>query len=174
MRRFLSEGTQTAHGRVEQAMARLNLADRLGYRAFLLIHRRALHALSRRWNRQDQPDFTDMLSCLTADLQRLGSFPETGMVIREPVAEPLCQWGIGYVVRGSRLGAKLLRLRVPDGYPTAYLDYAPILTWQVFLTELDLKAHGLTSAARGEVLHGAKVAFRVFSVSATMERAANG
>jgi heme oxygenase len=166
MRRILREATQNDHELIDQAMAKLDLTDRVGYRVFLDIHYEALSALEGRWSARDQPDFSGLLSCLVNDLQALNSPVDRTAAPRKARAKPLCQLGLAYVIRGSRLGGAILRQRVPAEHPTSYLDYTPHLTWPEFLKQLEYQAQALNSQGHAQIIRGAKQAFAAFSAAA--------
>jgi heme oxygenase len=105
------------------------------------------------------------LHCLVEDLRALGSlisFPGTPERQR---ADSLRQWGIAYVIRGSRLGGAVLRQRVPTGYPTAYLAYAPAISWPEFLKQLERETRALNRQAHAQIIRGAKQAFETFAAA---------
>ena len=45
--------------------------------------------------------------------------------------------GIAYVVRGSRLGAAVLRRAIVSNLPTSYLDFVPVLSWAEILVKIE-------------------------------------
>ena len=174
MRNIVRAVTRNDHKLIDQEMSKLDLADRVGYGIFLRIHYLALSALTGRWNTRDQPDFTGLLVCLVHDLQALNCPVDPVPLVAQGIrTESFRRWGIAYVIRGSRLGGRVLRQRVPAGYPTSYLDSAPSLTWQEFLKQLDAKAQASSSRARAQIIFGAKEAFEAFSTASARCRFAS-
>ena len=165
MRRILRDATRGDHRSIDQAISTLDFTDRASYRMFLAIHHAALSHLAGRWRAQDQADFSGLLHCLAEDLRALGSlvgFPGTPERQR---ADSLRQWGIAYVIRGSRLGGAVLRQRVPAGYPTAYLAHVPAITWPEFLNQLEHGTQAMNRRAHAQIIRGAKQAFEAFAAA---------
>jgi len=161
MRRVVRDATRNDHRVLDHAMSNSVLGDRVGYGIFLNIHYRALRSLAGQWRTSDQPAFNDLVCCIADDLRALG-FP----VIRPTPAANVtttsfCQWGIAYVIRGSRLGAQVLRQRVPASFPTSYLGHVMQLSWPEFLRQLDEAAETLPGE-RNQIIGGAKSAFAAF------------
>jgi heme oxygenase len=165
IRRLLRDATRNDHESIDREISTLDFTDRASYRLFLAIHHAALSNLAGRWRSQDQADFSGLLHCLVEDLRALGSlisFPGTPERQR---ADSLRQWGIAYVIRGSRLGGAVLRQRVPTGYPTAYLAYAPAISWPEFLKQLERETRALNRQAHAQIIRGAKQAFETFAAA---------
>jgi heme oxygenase len=166
-RNILRQVTRRDHERLDRLMARLDLSNRGDYGILLSVHYNALMALAGRWSVRDQPDFSGLLTCLASDLRALNCpLGEEGDTQQAAGAELPGQWGLAYVIRGSRLGSAILRQRVPAGHPTSYLEYTPILTWPEFLKQLDGKAQAIDPQALGQIIRGAKQAFAAFSAAA--------
>jgi heme oxygenase len=167
MRRLLRDATRNDHHSMDRAISTLDFADRASYRIFLAIHHAALSNLAGRWRAQDQADFSNFLQRLVEDLRALGvpaSLPGTPVRQR---ADSLRQWGIAYVIRGSRLGGAVLRQSVPAGYPTAYLACPSKITWPEFLKQLEHETRAMNRQAHAQIIRGAKQAFEIFA-SATV------
>ena len=161
--RLLRATTRVDHALLDRMMLRINLAVRQDYGIFLHIHHGALHALEPYWREEDREDFSGMLLAVQQDKQTLGiaTLP-TRPVLRTSLLLSH-QWGISYVVRGSRLGAQFLRRRVPSELPTAYLDFTPALTWPQFLQQLELITEDPSHAIGDDSIRGAQVAFEIFT-----------
>jgi len=117
MRRILRDATRGDHRSIDQQSPPSILPIAPAIACFSAIHHAALSHLAGRWRAQDQADFSGLLHCLAEDLRALGSlvgFPGTPERQR---ADSLRQWGIAYVIRGSRLGGAVLRQRVPAAIP---------------------------------------------------------
>ena len=144
-------------------MLRIDLAARPDYEIFLRVHQEVLQTLEAHWREEDQEDFSGMLRAVEQDIQALqiAAVP-TRLVVHTPLLSSN-QWGLAYVVRGSRLGAKFLRRGVTSGLPTAYLDFSPSLTWPRFLEQLELIPEGPTGVTSEDSIRGARIAFEIFS-----------
>lgn len=166
IRRLVREATRSDHQRIDQTMSNLDFASRVDYGKFLNIQYTALSAIAGRSREQDQPDFLGFLLSLVDDLQTLDCPVSPAAVsIRTAKAHSLRQWGIAYVIRGSRLGGAILRKRVPATYPTAFLDFVPDLAWPDFLKQLD-ELRLTNSQAQSQIIRGAKQGFEAFAAAA--------
>jgi heme oxygenase len=164
LRDDLRVGTHPHHQQIDALLGKLNLACTADYVRFLDIHAEALSQLGGRTPISDRGDTGALLSCLQADLQFYGKVRSFSPL--RPAEESFArQLGIAYVIRGSRLGAKVLMRRVGESAPTAYLGYAPETTWANFLQVLDSFSLYQPPDAAAECIEGAKAAFRVFSTS---------
>jgi heme oxygenase len=121
---------------VDRLIGQLDLARREDYGRLLSVHHAVLREFQSEWRPEDQDDFRAMSRRLQNDLRGLG-FPTANpqSMLRTSLAagNPL---GIAYVIRGSRLGASVLRPRVPSQFPASYLDFVPALSWVQFLAQL--------------------------------------
>lgn len=165
MRSLVREATRNDHQRLDHAMSSLKLANRTSYSTFLTIHYKALSALAGRWSARDHADFSGLLLCLVDDLQAV-ECPTGRLVETHAKASSLRQWGIGYVIRGSRLGGAILRQRVPANFPASYLNFVPSLTWPDFLNQLEHEALLMYPHAHTQIIRGAKQAFGAFAGAA--------
>ena len=132
----LKLATRLEHRRVDHALSRFELGDADDYAAFLRLNHSALTALRPHWRREDEPDFAGLVDALGTDLIDLGAEPSDAV---EPLSGPIDGLGLSYVVRGSRLGSKILRRRVSDDQPTSYFDFRMEMPWARFLDEFDLR-----------------------------------
>ena len=111
----LKLATRDEHNGVDLALSRFNLADADDYAAFLDLNHSALTALRPHWRSEDEADFTGVVDALATDLIDLGIEPSTEA---DPLFSPIDGLGLSYVIRGSRLGSKILRktgrVRVPN------------------------------------------------------------
>lgn len=160
----LREETRDDHRLIDATLSTLDLAVAAHYRDFLSIHRAALGELEDAWRPADRPDFAGLLHALDVDLAALGGTAHARAFRAR--ADVLQGWGVGYVIRGSRLGSILLRKRVAAHLPTAYLDFVPQLDWPGFLTLLDQDPLAQAAPGATQVIDGAKVAFSVFGTAA--------
>ena len=159
----LRAATRADHVLIDAMVSRLDFARREDYGLFLRVQHAALQALKAAWRREDVDDFRGMTRCLQDDLQGLGE----DLALPAPAAHAgfnvRNRLGIAYVIRGSRLGAGVLRRRVSSGYAASYLDFSPALSWTQFLKQLDRSSDEPGDMTTGEVILGAKVSFQVFS-----------
>jgi heme oxygenase len=161
VRRALRAATRDDHALVDRMLLALNLNRPEDYRIFLNIHFAALLTLRMDWRPQDSEDFEQMLRCLQADLETLGS-PTTATSIPASVsASPSNGLGIAYVVRGSRWGAAALRRGVAGTLSTSYLDFVPALSWVEFLAQLESIADDPNGT--DEAIRAARRTFNAFA-----------
>jgi heme oxygenase len=156
----LRAATRNDHALIDRMMLPFDLKRPEDYRAFLTIHFEALLALRGNWRPQDSEDFERMIRCLDTDLQTLGT-------LRNPMPIPACipsspgaGLGIAYVIRGSRLGAAVLRRGVAKALSTSYLDFVPTLSWTEFLGQLEFEANEPNGTS--EAILAARSTFSVF------------
>ena len=161
LRDRLRAATRTQHQQVDKLLSTLDLALPRDYVRFLDIHAEALRQLGSQMPPADQADATALLSCVQQDLEfyAVRPPPEPISVSEEPFARRL---GIAYVIRGSRLGARVLIDRVAAGAPCTYLRYRPATTWTAFLEALESYSLAQPPESAGDVIDGAKAAFGVF------------
>jgi heme oxygenase (biliverdin-IX-beta and delta-forming) len=146
-------------------LSRFDLKRAEDYRAFLNIHFAALVILKADWRLQDREDFTQMLGCVREDLETLGCTPTVSPILDCTPASHSRGLGISYVVRGSRLGAMILRRGVGANLPTSYLDFAPALSWAAFLSELESIAEDPNGT--DEAIRAARSTFNMFATEFT-------
>ncbi|MCB1884917.1 MAG: hypothetical protein KDG89_13125 [Geminicoccaceae bacterium] len=166
LRAFLRRGTARAHAALDARSAAFDLAAEGGYGAFLLATAGALLPLEDALDRSGVggllPDWPRRAraSALLDDLAALGLAPPAP-VPPLPAAGPPWAWGTLYVLEGSRLGARLLRRRIPANAPqgaTRYLDHgADGGLWSAFLGRLEA-----ARAGPGGALAAALAAFALF------------
>jgi heme oxygenase len=162
--RALRIATRDDHSRIDRALLPLDLSVAHDYRIFLNIHFAALNALRTDWRRQDGADFARMMDCVQDDLRILDcetTVPPSPLGPLGASASPSKGLGIAYVIRGSRLGAAVLRLGVNGRFPTSYLDFVPALSWRQFLIQLETIADDPN--ARAEAVGAARSAFNTFA-----------
>jgi heme oxygenase (biliverdin-IX-beta and delta-forming) len=135
--RRLRSATRGDHALIDRMLLPFDLQRPDDYRTFLLIHLAALITFQADLRLQDQDDVEQMLRCLKMDLETLGCTTTRPPITRCAAFNPSKALGIAYVVRGSRLGAAFLRRRVGAGFPKAFLDCMPALTWAKFLVQLE-------------------------------------
>jgi heme oxygenase len=161
LHRALRTSTLSDHATIDRMLLPFDLNRSEDCRIFLRIHLTALVNLQADWRMQDRDDFEQMIRCIQRDLRTLGSAIATPALLSCTASNPARGLGIAYVIRGSRLGAGVLRRRVVSNLPTSYLDFIPALSWTAFLLELESVAHDPT--ARSEATRAARDAFNVFA-----------
>jgi heme oxygenase len=159
--RALRTATREDHASIDRMLLRFDLNRAEDYRIFLTIHLAALSELQGEWRSQDHEDFSGMLNCLRADLKALGWATASVAASGTPQASPSRGLGTAYVIRGSRLGAAVLRRDIVSAVPTSYLDFSPVLGWTAFLAELEAIAE--VPNAKQDAARAARAAFGVFA-----------
>jgi heme oxygenase len=161
LHRALRASTRSDHVMLDRLILRFDLSRREHYGLFLQLHHSALQNLEADWRAEDRVDFAAMLRCVVSDLHalRIGSTPLHPMA-RAPL-HANNRLGVAYVLRGSRLGAAILRRRVPSRYPTAYLDFTPALSWTQFLVQLESSSGPPSSNHDHDTIRGARIAFEI-------------
>jgi heme oxygenase len=138
--RILRADTRNDHTLIDRMLLPLDLSRPRDYELFLSIDADSLQALDQVWRGEDGQDFQAMLDLLSSDLATLGSPRSAGSMHACAPASVGAGLGIAYVIRGSRLGAAVLRRGVPASMPSAYLDFAPTLSWSNFLEQMEILA----------------------------------
>lgn len=161
--RALRAETRADHMMIDQMILRLDLAQREDYGLFLNIHHSALQDLKSEWRCEDSDDFRAMSRNLQNDLQVLGITATPHRPTLRPALTLGNRLGVAYVIRGSRLGANVLRKRVPPRFVTSYLDFTPTLSWAHFLQQLERPPEDAESEVSLEVIRGAQITFELFS-----------
>jgi heme oxygenase (biliverdin-IX-beta and delta-forming) len=159
----LRHSTREQHRALDAALSRYDLAQRNDYEAFLRIHLRALTELQSQWRNEDAAEFDRLLSMIESDLGCRNITTTECSHRRTQESAPAHAIGISYVIRGSRLGAALLRRRVPEDFPAAYLSAQIEPSWRDFLEQLENYAQSAKPAEIIEAIGGARMAFGVFS-----------
>ena len=152
--RTLRSATRNDHASIDRMLLGFDLNRAEDYRIFLNIHFASLVDLRADWRLQDREDFVQMLGCLRADLEALGCKTSAPPMLSPTPTSSSKGLGIGYVVRGSRLGAAVLRRGVVAELPTSYLDFIPRLSWAGFLMQLESVAddpNGKDEATRAAI-----------------------
>jgi heme oxygenase len=161
VRRALRAATRNDHALIDRMLLTLNLNKPEDYQVFLNIHFAALSTLRMDWRPQDSEDFEQMIRCLQADLETLGTSTTATPIPACVSASPCNGMGIAYVVRGSRWGAAALRRGVGDTLSTSYLDFVPALSWVEFLGQLESIADDPNGM--GEAIRAARNTFNAFA-----------
>jgi heme oxygenase len=157
----LRAATREDHAFIDRLLLGFNLNRAEDYTSFLNIHLAAISMLQADWRPRDREDFAQMICCLRADLSTLGHTTVVPFIPFGKSANPFEGLGIAYVLRGSRLGAAILRRSVRAALPTSYLNFVPHLSWTAFLLELESIAED--SRARDEAARAACGAFKLFT-----------
>jgi heme oxygenase len=164
LHRSLRAATRSNHLGVDRSIGQLDLAHREGYGRLLSIHHAVLEDLKPEWRSEDGDDFRAMSRRLQNDLRALG-FPTASppsMLRCPPMAEGN-KLGIAYVIRGSRLGAGVLRQRIPLQFSASYFDFEPALSWAQFLAQLQRVSKSAEAGVGDAAIQGAKITFELFS-----------
>jgi heme oxygenase len=163
LHRSLRAATRNDHVEVDRLIGQLDLTCSEDYGRLLSIHHAVLQDLKSEWRPEDRDDFHAMSRRLQNDLRVLG-FPTANpqSISRAPLAEG-DQLGIAYVIRGSRLGASVLRPRIPLQYPSSYLDFLPTLSWIQFLAQMQSVSKAAEAQTSNAAIRGAKITFELFS-----------
>lgn len=162
-RAALRAATTAEHERVDRLFGSYDLADRPGYRAFLLAQaaaflpvERALHVAGAE---RLVPDWPQRVRghLLHADLAALGTAAPEGMCAPQ-LADDAALIGAVYVLEGSRLGGAVLKRGLPEGAPHSFLS-APQQpgSWRKLLEIMDKVLYG-----PGSIEAAAGVARQVF------------
>ncbi|HWD26223.1 MAG TPA: biliverdin-producing heme oxygenase [Rhizomicrobium sp.] len=142
VRQFLRSATAVIHQRLDDSAALMRLDTPGGYARFLAAHAAALLPMERELEEVGigdvLPDWPQRAraGALRADLAELGA----GFVPLDPplFGDDAAAMGAAYVLEGSRLGASVLRQRVPDGLPMRYLRHGEGgRLWPTFLKRLE-------------------------------------
>jgi heme oxygenase len=163
LHRALRAATRSDHVAVDGLILRLNLSVREDYGVFLRVHHDALQRLEGDWRQDDASDFLALLRCAQDDLKALKMSATTLHSMSRTPLPKAQRLGVAYVIRGSRLGAGVLRNRVPSRLPSSYLDFSPTLPWPRFLQQLDPPTADVDRASTYEVIRGARFAFELFA-----------
>ena len=165
--RELRAATRSDHVALDALILRLDLKSRADYGIFLRVHHAALQSLDADWRDEDHRDFSALSRCAGEDLKAL-KVPVTTLhtVPRTPLLASQ-RIGVAYVIRGSRLGAGVLRRRIAISEPSAYLDLELALTWPKFLEQLDPVVPDTARTSSYEVVRGARLAFDLFATFLT-------
>jgi heme oxygenase (biliverdin-IX-beta and delta-forming) len=167
--RTLRAGTRDDHVLIDAMLLPLDLAKAPDYELYLSIHAESLQALAGIWRGEDSKDFQAMLGLLRSDLATLESPPSVRSLHACISASLGAGLGVAYVIRGSRLGAAVLRRSVPANMPTSYLDFVPSLPWRDFLPQLELLA-GDAAGTQAAML-AARSTFAVFHCASKQRQA---
>jgi heme oxygenase len=175
VRSYLRAATSDLHAEVDARMSAVMARAENGYREFLIRSAAALVPLERALETAgietvltDWPERARAAS-LRLDLADLGApIPEQAAPASMPGLEgEAFQFGVLYVLEGSRLGARYITRGIDASLPSRYIRHGegqPL--WPTFLQHLE------TSAARehlDDALRGACAAFQAFGDAATSE-----
>ena len=175
-RRFmLKQATATAHSALDRAVNALDLADPLGYLAFLEASASALLPLEQLLADSDVeillPDWSSRRRSdhLRTDLAILGGVHDYVELDRHVLTPPETL-GVLYVLEGSRLGAQVIVERLPADVPTRrYLSASDTKLWLAFLRCLESPSapwdDGATIAAARWAFTVFQHAFRVYGAN---------
>jgi heme oxygenase len=163
LHRALRAATRSDHVAVDGLFLRLDLSSRADYGLFLRVHHAAVQSLEADWREEDRRDFSALLRCAQEDLKALKTSVIALHSLSRPPLPASQQLGAAYVIRGSRLGARVLRHRVPALMSSSYLDFEPMLSWPQFLQQLDPPEEDTDRASSYEVIRGARLTFEVFA-----------
>lgn len=112
------------------------------------------------------PRWRPRTGCLRRDLDAFGlDLPRPLALGTAP--SPAAQFGLLYVIEGSRLGARLSLRRIDPGFSARYLSaaHAPG-EWRAFTRALDARAAAEDAAWLEGALAGALHGFRIYAAAA--------
>ena len=165
----LRDSTRSEHEAIDGLLSRLDLSTAHSYRAFLKIHYAALRSLAGAWRPEDRQEFGNLLDLLRTDIAALGTDVDKQISPLDSALTPANQLGVAYVIRGSRLGSKVLSRRVPPHLASSYLNYEPAVSWPIFLQELEKHAANALSGSHAQIIDGARLGFQAFDNAAATE-----
>ena len=162
-RLWLRDATRGGHVALDGMMSALDLSSANGYATFLQIHIEAMQRLRLSYRADDQQEFENLIRLARRDLSDFGDSRVCAAQPSKGVGNDAHALGVGYVLRGSRLGAQVLRRSVAPAFPASFLDYATALPWPRFVAQLDDFGAIAAAASRNAVLAGAKLALAVYA-----------
>jgi len=162
LRARLRQATLESHDRIDLAVSKLQLQRRADYGTFLNLHYSMLQGLKPDWRIEDEADFGGLTACLDADLHAIGVAKSALPLPRLPHIPPAGSMGLAYVIRGSRLGSKFLRHRVPSDFASSFLDCPMTLAWPAFLRQLEEFSAAVEPPVEAEAIEGARQTFECF------------
>lgn len=134
---ILRTSTREEHAAVDACITLLNLQTTRGYETFLHAHLDALKKLTHAFRNEDEVDFSSLIGALKHDLSFMGANFTNCWPNNEQSVEPLHGLGVGYVIRGSRHGARIIKKEIPQQFPVEYLSLIPFVSWSGFLADLN-------------------------------------
>ena len=164
---ILKARTARAHAMIDMAFSRFNLASRSSYISFLLSHARVLPAIEDALKDQPSlPPWRPRTGLLMQDLETLGVAMPASVVIHCPF-DLAKQFGLLYVIEGSRFGGRLLLRRIGPGFPSRYLaaTHAPG-EWPTLIEALEMRAAREDETWLEAVVAGARHGFQFYAQSA--------
>jgi heme oxygenase (biliverdin-IX-beta and delta-forming) len=185
VRSLLRSATADDHAAVDSGFAKLIGQGANGYREFLKLSAAAIEPLEAALRaakvERILPDWEDRsrAAALRADLADLGIVPRRSSLQPPSLGGEAHQFGILYVLEGSRLGAKVLVRRLLDSpdfatpYALRYLRHGEGLPlWRTFLERLESSEAVRRSPA--DAVAGAHAAFAWFGANASLASARAG
>jgi heme oxygenase len=146
---------------IEGIMAKLDFARHDDYGLFLIVHYAALQTLEPDWRAADRDDFSLMMQCLRNDVLALGLVPTKLFLLAPGILSVGAQFGVSYIIRGSRLSAQFLRTRVAPDFAVSYLKCLTRTNWDQFLGDAAQLLEDRTSnISTGDVVQGAQIAMQ--------------
>jgi heme oxygenase len=166
----LRDATSALHERIDRAFAGFDLFDAEGYSRFLSAHARAVPPLERVVKADNAwSGWRTRSDDLRRDLARMETRIPTALSPGS-MQQAGGQWGVQYVLEGSKLGGQVLASRLPPGRPRRYLAGGfDAEGWRRFQQELDLAAHAGGTDWLETAIAGARAAFAVFEDAARVE-----
>ncbi|WP_158598402.1 biliverdin-producing heme oxygenase [Notoacmeibacter ruber] len=171
----LRDETRHAHQALDDEMSAFRLDDAKDYAAFLATHAAVLPAYERALEEagiaHELPDWSarQRRQALAEDLAEL-PFQESvaAIDIDADLSSPAARLGAAYVLEGSRMGARLLMERVPQGdprFPTRFLGHGQgERLWAGFVSVLDeADKEGIS---HGDAVNAARHTFEVYQRAA--------
>jgi heme oxygenase (biliverdin-IX-beta and delta-forming) len=159
--RALRFATRNDHASIDRMLLAFDLGKSDDYQAFLTIHFDALLSLREKWRTEDLPDFEQMLRSVELDLRSLGAMVTVPSITPAATVDSSHALGIAYVIRGSRMGAAVLRRDVAPGLSASYLAFVPTVSWMDFLIQLEGLAEDRSCIE--EAIRAARGTFAIFA-----------
>jgi heme oxygenase len=134
----LRDATRSCHQQVDAAYSVFDLADRVDYGRFLLAHAQATGAAEASLSDDlELPPWRPRMPLLTDDLDRLGLVLPPALAFG-PTQGGAWDWGVLYVLEGSRLGATIIVEQAGSHVPAEYLSSRHLAgEWRTLLQAID-------------------------------------
>lgn len=162
----LKAATDDIHRELDDRLSQLDLAQEADYRRFLAFQARTVPPIEAALAAGGLGELVAGWSearrgpALAADLAAL-DHPTPEEMPPPPIANVEQLLGMAYVLEGSRLGSRVLRKRVADGFPTAFLGDSPSNgPWPALIAVIDRLLY--SNRRIGEAKAAARSCFALF------------
>jgi len=160
----LRAATDDLHRELDGLLAHLDLGDASDYRRFLMFQGRTVPAVERALESAGVAEWIEgwrpRSPAIEADLKAMNApMPAS---VAPPVLHGAGQiLGMAYVLEGSRLGARVLRTQVGNGFPVSFLgEDVSHVPWPTFVALLDRLIY--SDELLGEAKDAARRCFALF------------